>query len=236
MIEIAEGAVFISDAHENKDRSFFFEFLKKIESGEIKTSQLFLMGDMFDLLIGGVDYLEKCYLKEIKLLNKLSKKIQIYYLEGNHDFNLKRLFPDIKIFSIKEQPVKVFYKKQNLLLSHGDLFQGSGYRFFHFFLRNKSIIFILNIIDNFFGNKFFAKYLQKIKNKKICKNIKNFDQIIKQKISLYDIGVSEIDFVLEGHYHQGIGFEFEKFKYYNFSSFACDGKYYQLKGDKITFQ
>jgi len=60
--------------------------------------------------------------------------------------------------------------------------------------------------------------------------------MIKQKILLYDIGVSEIGFVLEGHYHQGVELKLQMCEYINFSSYACDERYYTLEGDKITFQ
>ena len=66
--------------------------------------------------------------------------------------------------------------------------------------------------------------------------MENFSQTIKQKILLNDIGVSEIDFVLEGHHHQGKGFLFDGIEYFNLSSFACEERYYIAKGDKITFQ
>jgi len=236
MIEVKEGAVFISDAHSNSNRKEFLEFLKKLDSGELKVTQLFLMGDMFDVLIGGVSYLEEFYHDEIELLNRLSKDIEIYYFEGNHDFCLEKLFPQINIISFKNQPVNALYHDKKLLLSHGDSFEGSLYRIFHTVLRSAFIVSLLNLIDKTVKNKLSKWYLKKTQNKKICKKIENFEQIIKQKILLNDIGLSEVDFVLEGHLHQGRGFECEEFSYFNFSSFACSGKYYQLKGDKITFQ
>jgi len=236
MIELKEGAIFISDAHTNINRTEFYEFLKKVERGELKPSQLIFMGDMFDLLIGGVGCLERFYEKEIKLINAISENIEIIYMEGNHDFNLKKLFPKVKVFSFFSQPVLASYRGQKVLLSHGDRFEKKSYVFVHAVFRNRLVLKVLNLINTVLLEKPFLSYLQKVQNKKICKNIENFKQIIKQKILLNDIGVSEIDFVLEGHYHQGVGFEFENTKYFNFASYSCDEQYYTLKGDKITFQ
>jgi len=236
MIEIKEGAVFVSDAHANTNRTQFYEFLKRVDKKEIDTPQLIFMGDMFDLLIGGASYLEKFYEKEIKLINKISKQKEIFYLEGNHDFNLQILFPNIKVYKLSKQPVLAVYHESKILISHGDCFEGFVYKFVHTLFRHSLTIKLLNIIDNAFENKLTKSYLKKVQDKQICKKIENFTQMIKQKILLYDIGVSGIGFVLEGHYHQGIRYEFEDSIYFNFPSYACGEKYYTVKGDKITFQ
>jgi UDP-2,3-diacylglucosamine hydrolase len=74
--EIKEGAIFVADAHINEKRDNFLKFLQSIKEEEIKTSQLFLMGDIFDLLVGNVKYTYKTNQKYIDLINKISKKIK----------------------------------------------------------------------------------------------------------------------------------------------------------------
>jgi len=66
--------------------------LQEIDSGELSTPQLFLMGDNFDILFGGNEYVKRISDKTqetIDILNTISHKIDIYYFEGNHDFLLK---------------------------------------------------------------------------------------------------------------------------------------------------
>ncbi|EAL5650272.1 UDP-2,3-diacylglucosamine diphosphatase, partial [Campylobacter lari] len=92
MICIKENAVFIADAHENENRRGFWEFLQALKNDEIQTTQLFLMGDIFDLLIYEIKATHKFAMPYIELLEELAKKIEIIYLEGNHDFNLARFF------------------------------------------------------------------------------------------------------------------------------------------------
>jgi len=167
MIELKEGAVFISDAHANKNRFHFYEFLKKIEQKKINPPQLIFMGDMFDLLIGGVEHLEKFYEKEIKLINGICDRVEVIYLEGNHDFNLQNIFPKVKVFSLGLQPVLARYKDQKLLLSHGDSFEGMGYIVFHAILRNSFFIKLLNFIDKLTFNKLSKSYLKKVQDKQI---------------------------------------------------------------------
>jgi UDP-2,3-diacylglucosamine pyrophosphatase LpxH len=53
---------------------------------------------------------------------------------------------------------------------------------------------------------------------------------------LYDIDLSRVNFIIEGHYHQGESVECIDLKYINLKSFACGGVYYQYDQDRGTFQ
>ena len=229
-LELKEGAFLLSDAHYSHRREELLDFIKAIHSKTLLPTQLILMGDIFDALFGGINYTYIENREMIRLLNDISQEIEVVYLEGNHDFNLQKIFPNVKVFSLSQQPIKVRYKNQIGFISHGDVFSGVGYRLFHVVIRNS---FILKMLNFFLGKKLSKYYLTKTNSKKICKKINNFDKIAKQKIDLYDIGLSEVDFIIEGHYHQGLVLE-QKCLYFNLKSYGCDKKYYQIKGDKIT--
>ena len=96
-LNIKEGAIFVADSHFNQKNIEFLQFLNKLEKEEIKTSQLFLMGDIIDFISSECKYFIKQNHEIIDILNNLSKKIEIIYLEGNHDYNLQELFSNIKI-------------------------------------------------------------------------------------------------------------------------------------------
>jgi UDP-2,3-diacylglucosamine hydrolase len=235
--EIKEGALFISDAHDKEDRKGFYEFLLKLDSNPSLPPQLFLMGDMFELLVGGVDYTTSLFKETIDVLNRLSTKIEIFYFEGNHDFNLAKIFPDIKVFPISAQPILFHIGDKKLLLSHGDSFSGFSYTIYTAIIRNIFVVKLLNFIDSKTKNSISKKILSLHNDKNICYKIPHFDKIIKQKIQKYDIGITEIDFICEGHHHQNQKFVFETLKYINFSSFACDKSYFQLTfKEKINFK
>ncbi len=226
--KIKDNALFISDAHANIHRDEFLHFLKKLDNKKIKTSQLFLMGDMFDLLVGQVSYTKTIFKEYIDLINKLSFEIEIFYIEGNHDFNLQSIFPNIKVFKIQNQPVLFTYKNNNILLSHGDLYNGTRYKIYCYISRNQIILKLLNITDILTKNFISKKILSNQVKKQICFKINNFKNLAKQKIIKYDIGLRKIDFVCEGHYHQNQKFILENIKYINFSCFACDKSYYKI--------
>jgi len=236
MIEIKKGAIFISDTHLSKNRNSFIEFLYAIKEGQINPAQLFLMGDMFDFLSFEIEYSKELYQDTINMINSLSSSVDIYYFEGNHDFNLKKIFPLVKVFSLNIQPVLASFEDKKLLLSHGDVDSGVTYRLFHMIVRNSYILNIINVIDKLFNNKISKSFFFKQQEKSICKKIENFHKIIKQKIHLYDIDLSEVNFILEGHYHQGLEIEIDNIKYVNFKSFSCDRTYYIVLGDRNILQ
>ncbi len=228
---IKEGALFISDAHENDERDKFYRFLCMIESKEINPTQLFLMGDMFDLLVGEVKYLKNKYKKHIDLIEKIAQNIEVFYFEGNHDFSLGDIFENTRVISIDKQPVVFQISNEKILLSHGDKYGGKTHTFYTSIIRNRTMLKILNVLDEL-GNFFISKKIEKdLLKKDICTKISNFEEIISNKIEKnVDI---EIDMIAEGHYHQNRSFRYKKYKYINFSSFACNQSYFivQLSPD-----
>ena len=90
--EIKDGAIFVADVHLNRKRDKFYSFLVDIKNKKIKTSQLFLMGDIFDLLVGGVSYTIKENKKYIELINEISKEVELFFLRGIMTLILKLFF------------------------------------------------------------------------------------------------------------------------------------------------
>jgi len=114
-ITLLEGAYLIGDAHYSELRPELLGLIEAIHSKKILPTQLVLMGDIFDALFGDVAYTLKKNHYLVRLLNEISQDIEVIYLEGNHDFNLKEYFPHIDIFSIDEIPA--FIKKRNIKVS-----------------------------------------------------------------------------------------------------------------------
>lgn len=228
---IKNGAIFISDAHENDKRDYFYHFLCMVEVKEINPTQLFLMGDMFDLLVGEITYLRDKYKKHIDLIEKIAQNIEVFYFEGNHDFLLKDLFKNVKVINIDMQPTVFQISNQKILLSHGDKYGGKIHEFYTKIIRNQVVLKTLNKIDES-GNFFISKKLEKdLLKKEICTKIIDFREIISKKLEKYvDM---RVDMIAEGHYHQNRRFKYQNYKYINFSSFACNQSYFivQLSPD-----
>jgi UDP-2,3-diacylglucosamine hydrolase len=173
-LELKKGAIFIADAHYPNHGKEFLTLLQNIQSGKIKTSQLILMGDIFDLLVGTSIYLKDKFKTEIALIDSIAKNIEVIYIEGNHDFYLKPLFKNVKTIPIEQQPLTMQNKNKTIALSHGDKYcMNLSYKIYTKLIRNPII---LKLIPQAYAkNK-----LKSMQNKKICKEIKDFNLLAKK--------------------------------------------------------
>lgn len=226
MVEIKEDALFVADAHYPHHGHEFIELLHKLKNGEIATPQLFLMGDIFDLLFGYNDHIVTFCDEAVSLLQELSKTIDIYYFEGNHDFCLKDLFTDMFVFSREEQPVTMKLGKKLVSLSHGDKFDaGFGYGVYCKLLRNKTT---LNILKPF-EKKIIDHQMNRLPSKIICRKMSNFEKKVSTIMSHYP---QDIDMVIEGHFHQAVKIG----KYVSLPSLACQKQISIVRDNKIIFE
>jgi len=226
-LSIKQGAIFVADSHFNVKNRELLTLLEKIEKNEIKTSQIFLMGDMIDFISGESRYFVKQNIEVIELLNKLSTTIEIIYLEGNHDYNLKSLFPNINVIKRENQPLLAKLGEKTVSLSHGDNFVNWKYDLYCNFIRNTIFLRVMNFIDiNFFISKKIEEALVK---KSICHKMRNFEEIVSKRLKNYDT-----DLVIEGHYHQGDSYTFNNKMYINIPSLCCQKRY--IKIDNLEFK
>ncbi|MCK5294388.1 MAG: metallophosphoesterase [Arcobacteraceae bacterium] len=224
LLNLQDGAIFIADSHYNKNRISFEKFLDDILNNKIKTTQLFLMGDIFDFLSEEIDYFKTVNNNIIKKIDTLSNIIEIIYLEGNHDFNLATIFPNIKVIKREKQPFIVQSKERYLSISHGDIFTPTLYNIFCTIIRNRYILKCLNFLDI---NNFISKWLEnKLIKKDICNDLLDFDSFAQNRIDSYK-RYDDITFIIEGHYHQGKSYK----NYSNIPSFACSNFYSKLKNE-----
>jgi len=224
MILIKNGAIFIADAHYPSHGDELINVLNKIKAGEFQTTQLFLMGDIFDLLFGHNRYIAKFSQNAIKLINELSLKLDIYYLEGNHDFCLKEIFPNVKVFHRDEQPICMSMGDKKVGLSHGDKFDsGFWYDVYSNVLRNKIT---LNILKPF--QRWIIDYrIKKLSQKNICHDFIGFEDKMAKIISHYE----NVDLIIEGHFHQNKEFG----KYISLPSLACQKKIVVVKDYRLIY-
>lgn len=217
--KLLDNTIFIADSHFSENKRDLEYLLDKILSSQISCSDIILLGDMFDFLCYEAKYFINKNQNIINKLNTLSTKYKVYYFEGNHDYNLAKIFPNIIVFPRQNQPV-VFHTQDNLevLLSHGDIEVGLFYEFYCKIIRNKYLLSFLNLIDI---NNIISKTIEKkLSKKSICKNFLDFEKYIENK---YKSKTNTI--IVEGHYHQGKTMSFNKNSYINVPSLYCSKKF-----------
>lgn len=222
-----EGAILVADSHCASWRTTFIDFLSALERGEIHTTQLILMGDNFDLLFGPVTQTLHDNRDSIERLNRLSQKMEIIYLEGNHDFRLTSLFPNIYVVGRSQQPLILSHAKQRIALLHGDLKVPFGYSIYTSLIRNRPILFCLNIINMIFKGIIINTLSKQMQRKNHCQKIQNFETIAARHSTAP--WANKCDVLIEGHFHQNRTFDLDGVKYYNLGAFACNERYYVVK-------
>ena len=227
-MEILEGAFVVADAHYSHQRPQLLNFIKDIHSKKLCPTQLILMGDIFDALFGGVPYTQKVNQEAVKLLNEISLDIEMIYLEGNHDFNLKKIFPNAKVFPISKQPVICRYDNKKLLLAHGDIESDLGYKIYTLFIRNPIVLSILTLFDSISGHYILKKLDNYLSKKDDCKEFTGLREYMSKRLE----NKYSCDYFIEGHFHQNKSIEFENFIYINLGVFACNQRYFIVKSSK----
>jgi UDP-2,3-diacylglucosamine hydrolase len=227
-IEIKDGAFVVSDAHYSSERPELLRFIEAIHSKELRPTQLIFLGDIFDALFGSVTHTIEKNQHIISLINDISQNIELIYLEGNHDFNLKKIFPFAKVFKISMQPLSCNYQNKKIILAHGDFGSNIGYRVYTFIIRNPFFLPIFNLINNCFSNAILKNLDNHLAKKDDCKEFIGFREYTLKRLE----SKFECDYFLEGHFHQNKSLKFDDFTYINLGAFACNQRYFIVKSFK----
>ncbi|MEA1917989.1 MAG: metallophosphoesterase family protein [Campylobacterota bacterium] len=234
--KLLESAIIVGDVHYDKNHREFLTLLDDILSSKIVTSQLILLGDIFDLLFGEVEVTHVENMEAIKRLFLISKTVEVIYFEGNHDFNLDMIFKDssIKTISIQNQPMLFTCNKKRVYLSHGDNNSDLQYTIFTTILRSHLVMSLLALINKKFNNIVINKLNEHLSKKVQCKEFVNFKEHIEKRA--LHVKLEPCDYIVEGHYHQNRSFKFNNFEYINIGAFACNQRYFVVQSsNRETF-
>jgi len=222
---LKEGAIFVADAHYPHHGDEFLKLLRALELKQLQPPQLILMGDIFDLLFGHNNYIKTFSKEAIELLQTLSETIDIVYLEGNHDFCLKDIFPNIKVYSREQQPLHFRLNGKNVYLSHGDKYETNlGYDLYSKLIRNATLLKLLRP----FQKPIIETQMAKLKKKEICKPFENYQARFDAILTHYP----QESLVIEGHFHQGLTYR----NYISLPSLACHKKIAKIEKGHIVFE
>lgn len=151
--------VSISDVHikepDDHAQDLFLQFLESEETSQ--SEYIFLLGDIFDLLVGPGFQVERRYPKvfsKIKSLLESGKKI--IQFEGNHDFHFQKLINELlnqwnidrKQWVYKNKPEVFNLNNQKILFCHGDEIEigNYSYKFYRLWIRSFLIKFLADYI------------------------------------------------------------------------------------------
>ena len=101
--------------------------------------KFFIVGDLFDLYVGNKVVFYERYHELIEKIQGLGEKnIEVFYVEGNHDFHLESLFEDYPHVKIYSDSFHYEWNEKKFHFCHGDKinWRDFGYLFLRFMTRN----------------------------------------------------------------------------------------------------
>lgn len=144
-----DRAVFVADAHLNQDDDHTRAFVSLAERAAAENAALFLLGDMFDLWFGapGLTFgFQEPVIARLRALRRGG--LQLYYVEGNRDFYLKRAHEGTTFDVVAEGTMQAAVGPFRLHLSHGDTVNRADlfYRFWKAVSKNAFAYGLLSLI------------------------------------------------------------------------------------------
>lgn len=231
--KILLGAIFIADAHYNPlGRTELIGFLEAIASGRVSPPQLFLMGDIADVLIGPFAYCRERNGPLIDAVNRIAGRgVEVWFFEGNHDFMLEGVFdPKVNIVPKTRQPALFDLGGKRALLLHGDFRVELRYALYAAIIRNPVGLWLIHLLTlNFWNNRMLKRMERGLQGKRLCYEIARFQA--KRGGKLQDLA-RRADIVIEGHFHQNCSFKVGEMTYRNLPAFACAQRFVGIESVK----
>lgn len=149
--------IFVSDVHltepHSKRYGAFLHLLDRVLSDN-EVEALFLVGDIFDLWLGDRKVFIDRHPEVLKKITEIAKIKKIHYFEGNHDFQLGKMW---KKMGVLVYPAEHSFQLngKNVLVSHGDLLdkEDKSYLRLRWFLRTPLAVMLIKTLPHFILTK-----------------------------------------------------------------------------------
>lgn len=230
-LKLNPDAIFIADSHFNPlNARELLDYLNHLQA--TPPSQLFLMGDIAQILLGNLKSSLKSNYELLIALDHLEKTgVQIIWLEGNHDFFLSaikksNLLQKTQFIPRNKQPISVKYQDKIYLLAHGDKFLNLTYELYIKALTH--IPKLLEFIDYLSAGEVYLEIEKKLNDKPITRHCFHFFEFASKRIEAYRQLQIPFDGIIEGHFHIG-----KKLQIHGINYLALPAFYFTHKGISI---
>jgi UDP-2,3-diacylglucosamine hydrolase len=133
-------AIFIADAHLKKPEDNNYRImLRFLEGLPGKTDMLVIAGDFFEFWLGDSPLPFPHYRKVLETLETVTASgVKLVFIEGNHDFHLKRYFQRVFAADVFPESAALTLDEKRIFICHGDSINQAdyGYRALRLLFRN----------------------------------------------------------------------------------------------------
>jgi UDP-2,3-diacylglucosamine hydrolase len=187
-------------------------FLISLQDKASETT-LFLVGDIFDLWLGGHSYFVNKFKPIVDELTKFTKNGgQLHYFEGNHDLHLKKFWEKQVGAKVYEAPEIFLFEDIVIRVEHGDEMDpdDKGYIFLRWLLRTWLFKFIILYLPGFLVAA-IGRWASR--TSRTYTNSKRDEERIAHTIHTHAqkiYGDQHFDVIISGHVHLRDEFHFQK--------------------------
>ena len=149
-------------------------FLQSLNEANSSQDHVVLAGDIFELFVGDSAYFYSKFALFFKTLKVLSDRgVKLYYIEGNHDFHLKKNFEDIPIRFEEERVVLKTQDREGnekkIWIAHGDLVDQNDEQYLRLrsFFRSRLVKTLVEVVPGFIIKKVSEKIARLPEQKEI---------------------------------------------------------------------
>ncbi|MCF6178796.1 MAG: UDP-2,3-diacylglucosamine diphosphatase [Geopsychrobacter sp.] len=143
-------AIFIADAHlRHPHDQNYRKLLDFLDQQQGNLDALFLLGDIFEFWIGYHHVVFSEHLPLLSRLQQLSEKgCRLFYVEGNHDFNLGSFFSEKLTCQVIPDQQVIDWDGQKIFICHGDLAnpRDKSYILMRKFWRSRFVKFLTRVV------------------------------------------------------------------------------------------
>jgi len=226
-------AIFLSDAHLRHPQDKNYKRLLDFLNQQKDLDALFLLGDIFEFWLGYKHLAFAVYIPLLEKLRQLSESgTKLYFVEGNHDFNLGPYFTNTLNCTVIPDQQRVNWDGKKILISHGDLVKSDrNYQRLRSFWRSWPLKLLSRVIhpDLVWS---FALWLSN-------KSSKNDPRKCHQDPTPYLIPFSESsnsDIVICGHFHHPIEREHQGVKIIALGDWITQFSYAEMQDGEISLK
>lgn len=135
-----EKLVVLSDLHLwGPEDPLYRALLRFIDTKLERGDKFFIVGDLFDLFIGNKSVFNERYYELISQLRGLGNRgVEVFYVEGNHDFHLENIFEDCAHVRLYADMLHYEWHGRKFHFCHGDKvnWKDLSYQVFRLLTRN----------------------------------------------------------------------------------------------------
>lgn len=139
----AEKIVVLSDLHLWGPQDPLYRALLRFIDAKLQPGdKFFIVGDLFDLFIGNKKIFSERFHELIEAIRKLgTRNIEVFYIEGNHDFHLEGIFDDSPHVRMYSDYLHYEWNGKKFLFSHGDKINWRDFSYQAFRIVTRNLLF-----------------------------------------------------------------------------------------------